>query len=90
MVETSGRPVRLALGITSVHRCGWCSLAEPRRHLHRRDSGARDVGQPAPHVSAGDLASLTGDGTFTITQSNPDLSSISAWKGKLHCRPPAS
>jgi hypothetical protein len=38
-----------------------------------------------PGLGSGDLASLTGSGTFTITHTNPDLSNLSAWQGKVRC-----
>jgi Protein of unknown function (DUF3224) len=58
--------------------------------LHSVATGKPGTWEVVEGLGTGDLASLTGDGTFTITQTNPDLSNISAWKGKLHCRPPAS
>jgi Protein of unknown function (DUF3224) len=57
--------------------------------LHDVAAGKPGTWEVVEGLGTGDLASLTGDGTFTIVQSNPDLSSISAWEGKLNCRPPA-
>jgi len=53
--------------------------------LHDVSAGRPGMWQIVPGLGSGDLASLTGNGTFTITQTNPDLSNLSAWKGKVRC-----
>ena len=53
--------------------------------LHDVSAGRPGTWQIVPGLGSGDLASLTGNGTFTITQTNPDLSSLSAWHGKVRC-----
>ena len=53
--------------------------------LHDVAAGEPGTWQIVPGLGTGDLASLTGNGTFTITQTNPDLSNLSAWKGRVRC-----
>ncbi len=48
-------------------------------------NGSLGTWQIVPGLGSGDLESLTGSGTFTITQTNPDLSNVSAWRGKVRC-----
>lgn len=53
--------------------------------LHDVSAGRPGTWQIVPGLGSGDLASLTGNGTFTITQTNPDLSNLSAWSGRVRC-----
>jgi len=53
--------------------------------LHDVSAGRPGTWQIVPGLGSGDLASLTGNGTFTITQTNPDLSNLSAWRGRVRC-----
>ena len=53
--------------------------------VHDLSAGAPGTWQVVPGLGSGDLASLTGNGTFTVTQSNPDLSNVSAWNGRVRC-----
>ena len=46
--------------------------------VHDVSAGEPGTWQIVPGLGSGDLASLTGNGTFTVTQTNPDLSNVSA------------
>ena len=53
--------------------------------LHDVAAGEPGTWQIVPGLGTGDLESLTGNGTFTITRTNPDLSNLSAWEGRVRC-----
>ena len=53
--------------------------------VHDLSAGEPGTWQVVPGLGSGDLASLTGNGTFTVTQSNPDLSNVSVWNGRVRC-----